>query len=170
MEGKPQAHHQRRRALRPAVAQDHHRWTPTTSRPASASPRSPFKNRGTVVRGSFGLFYDRVPLRALSNALESDGNSTAINANTLATLSLSYGQTGAPVFPNIVTGYTALTLPQHLRLSLSTMDPNMKNAYSEQTSLEVDQQITPTSNLAISYQHLRGLDILIDVNLNTPTC
>ena len=46
----------------------------------------------------------------------------------------------------------------------------MKNAYSEQTSLEVDQQLTPTSNLAIAYQHLRGLDILIDVNLNTPTC
>jgi hypothetical protein len=46
----------------------------------------------------------------------------------------------------------------------------MKNAYSEQTSLEVDQQLSPTSNLAVAYQHLRGLDILIDVNLNTPTC
>jgi hypothetical protein len=69
-----------------------------------------------------------------------------------------------------VSGYTALTLPPSLRLSLSTMDPNMKNAYSEQTSLEVDQQLTSTSNLSIAYQHLRGLDILIDVNLNTPTC
>jgi hypothetical protein len=131
---------------------------------------SPFANRGTVVRGSFGLFYDRVPLRALSNALESDGNGTAISSNTLTTLSLAYGQTGAPVFPNITSGYTATTLPSTLRLSLSTMDPNMKNAYAEQTSLEVDQQITPTSNLAIAYQHLRGLDILIDVNLNVPTC
>jgi len=46
----------------------------------------------------------------------------------------------------------------------------MKNAYSEQTSLEVDQQLTSTSNLSLAYQHLRGLDILIDVNLNTPTC
>jgi hypothetical protein len=141
----------------------------------NVSPRvgfawSPFANRGTVVRGSFGLFYDRVPLRALSNALESDGNGTTISASTLASLSLTYGQSGAPVFPNIVTGYTALTLPANIRLSLSTMDPNMKNAYSEQTSLEVDQQITKTSNLSIAYQHLRGLDILIDVNLNTPTC
>jgi hypothetical protein len=139
----------------------------------NVSPRvgfaySPFTNRRTVVRGSFGLFYDRVPLRALSNALESDGNGTAITANTLGTLSLAYGQVGAPVFPNIVMGYTALTVPS--KLSLSTMDVNMKNAYSEQTSLEVDQQLTATSNLAIAYQHLRGLDILIDVNLNTPTC
>jgi hypothetical protein len=131
---------------------------------------SPFKGRGTVVRGSFGLFYDRVPLRALSNALESDQNTTAINGQTLTSLALSYGQAGAPVFPAIDSGYTATTIPANLRLSLSTMDPNMKNAYSEQTSLEVDQQITPTSNLAVSYQHLRGLDILIDINLNTPTC
>ena len=141
----------------------------------NVSPRigfaySPSQSRGTVIRGSFGLFYDRVPLRALSNALESDGNGTAITANTLASLSLSYGQTNAPVFPNIVTGYTALTLPPSLRLSISTMDPNMKNARAIQNSLEIDQQISPTSNLAIAYQHIRGEDILIDVNLNTPTC
>ncbi len=141
----------------------------------NVSPRigfaySPSQAHGTVIRGSFGLFYDRVPLRALSNALESDGNGTAITANTLASLSLSYGQSGAPVFPNIVTGYTALTLPPTLRLSLSTMDPNMKNAHALQGSLEVDQQISATSNLAVAYQHIRGEDILIDVNLNTPTC
>jgi hypothetical protein len=141
----------------------------------NVSPRigfayAPFKSGGTVVRGSFGLFYDRVPLRALSNALESDQNGTAINGQTLTTLTLSYGQSGAPSFPAIDSGYTATTLPANLRLSLSTMDPHMKNAYAEQSSVEVDQQITPTSNLAVSYQHLRGLDILIDVNLNTPTC
>jgi hypothetical protein len=141
----------------------------------NVSPRigfaySPMANRRTVVRGSFGMFYDRVPLRALSNALESDGNGTAITANTLATLTLSYGQTGAPVFPNIETGYTALTIPSTYKLSLSTMDPNMKNAYSIQNSLEVDQQLTSTSNLAVAYQHVRGVDILIDANLNTPTC
>ena len=141
----------------------------------NVSPRlgfaySPFANRRTVIRASFGLFYDRIPLRALSNALESDGNTTAINANTFTTIALSYGQAGAPVFPNIDAGYTATTIPSNIRLSLSTMNPHMQNAYSEQTSLEVDQQLSPTSNLTISYQHLRGLHLLISVNLNTPTC
>jgi hypothetical protein len=141
----------------------------------NVSPRigfayAPFKSQSTIVRGSFGLFYDRVPLRALSNALESDGNGTAITANTLGSLALNYGQANAPVFPNIVTGYTALTLPATLRLSLSTMDPNMKNARAIQTSLEIDQQITKTSNLAVAYQHIRGEDIIISVNKNVPTC
>jgi len=131
---------------------------------------SPFTRRTTVVRGSFGLFYDRIPLRALSNALESDANTTAINANTFTTIALSFGQAGAPTFPNIASGYTATTIPPNLRLSLSTIDPHMQNAYSEQASLEVDQQLTPTSNLALSYQHLRGLHLLVSVNLNTPTC
>ena len=131
---------------------------------------SPFANHGTLVRGSFGLFYDRVPLRALSNALQSDGNTTAINSDTFTTIALSFGQAGAPVFPNIGSGYTATTIPPNVRISLSTMDLHMQNAYSEQASLEVDQQITPSSNLSISYQHLRGLHLLVSVNLNTPTC
>ena len=38
---------------------------------------SPFASRRTVVRGGFGLFYDRVPLRALANALLSGGNTTS---------------------------------------------------------------------------------------------
>ncbi len=141
----------------------------------NVSPRlgfawSPFANRRTMVRGSFGLFYDRVPLRALSNALESNNNSAVLNSNTFVTLSLSNGQAGAPVFPQIASGITAANLPGNQKISLSTMDPKMQNAYAGQVSLEVEQQFTASSSLSISYQHLRGVHLLISVNRNTPAC
>ena len=40
---------------------------------------SPFDSRRTLVRAGAGLYYDRVPLRALANALLSAGNTTDLN-------------------------------------------------------------------------------------------
>ena len=56
------------------------------------------------MRGSAGLFFDRVPLRALANALLSAGNTTDLANLRQTDISLSPGQAGAPVFPNILAG------------------------------------------------------------------
>ena len=64
---------------------------------------SPTGSRHTVVRGSAGLSYDRVPLRAVANALLSAGNTTNISNLRQISISLSPAQTGAPAFPNILT-------------------------------------------------------------------
>ncbi len=126
---------------------------------------SPFAHRTTVVRGSFGIFYDRVPLRPLSNALQSSGNTTNIDSSTFATVSVSPTQTGAPTFPNVLT-----TLPGGVLVNFTTMAPHIQNAYSEQASLEVEQQLNSSSTLSLSYQHLRGLHLLASINQNTPIC
>ena len=99
-------------------------WTPTPS-------------RRTIVRGSGGLFYDRVPLRALANALLSAGNTTDLANLRQNAISLSPAQAGAPVFPGILTAAVpSVTLP-----NLTTMDPAMQNAYSRQASVEIEQQL-----------------------------
>lgn len=128
---------------------------------------SPFASRRTVIRGSFGLFYDRVPLRALANAILSANNTTDLANLRQQTVSLSPAQTGAPVFPNILGG---LTIPPGVLFSFSTMDRHIQNAYSEQGSFQIERQIGQNSTFSIGYEHLRGLHLIASVNRNPPTC
>lgn len=128
---------------------------------------TPSASRTTVIRGSYGLFYDRVPLRALANALLSAGNTTDVANLSQISISLSPAQTGAPVFPNIL---SSLTLPAGILFNFSTMNPHMQNAYSEQGSLEIERQLGRNETLSVGYQHVRGLHLIISVNQNVPTC
>jgi hypothetical protein len=128
-------------------------WTPTAS-------------RRTIVRGSAGIFYDRVPLRAVANAILSAGNTTDVTKLGRVSVSLSPGQAGAPAFPNIL----ANALPSGTLPSLTTMSPNMQNAYSRQAAVEVEQQIGEQLTVSAGYQYTRGVDLIISVNQNVPSC
>jgi hypothetical protein len=138
---------------------------------SNLSPRigaawSPFASRRTIVRGSAGLFYDRVPLRAVANALLSAGNTTDLNSLRQISVSLSPTQAGAPAFPNILSG----VVPSVTLVNFTTMDRDLRNAHSRQASVEVEQQIGEHSTVSIGYQYLRGLDLLMSVNQNVPAC
>ena len=127
---------------------------------------SPFESRRMVVRGSAGIFYDRVPLRALANALLSAGNTTDLGNLRQTSVGLSPTQTGAPAFPKILSE----AVPLVTLVNLSTMDRNLQNAFSQQASFEIEQQIGEKGALSVGYQHLRGLHLIASINQNVPTC
>jgi hypothetical protein len=128
-------------------------WTPTAS-------------RRTIVRGSGGLFYDRVPLRAVANALLSANNTADLANLRQINVSLSPAQTAAPVFPNILTAAVgSATLP-----NLTTMRRDMQNAYSRQAAIEIEQQIGAGLTLSAGYQYARGAGLIIQINQNVPSC
>ena len=137
----------------------------------NVSPRAgfawtPLASRRLVVRGSAGLFFDRVPLRALANALLSAGNTTDLANLRQTGISLSPTQAGAPVFPNILAAPVAsVTL-----VNLTTMQRDLQNAYSRQASLEVEQQLGRRATMSLGYSYLRGKQLLLSINQNVPSC
>jgi hypothetical protein len=126
----------------------------------------PDADRRTVVRASAGVFYDRVPLRALANALLSAGNTTDLSNLRQIGVSLSPTQAGAPVFPNILDD----VVPAVTLVNLSTMDPHLRNASSRQASVEIERQVGATSTISVGYEGLRGRNLIMSINQNVPTC
>ncbi|HEV7474074.1 MAG TPA: TonB-dependent receptor [Pyrinomonadaceae bacterium] len=113
-------------------------------------------NRKTVLRANFGIYYDRLPLRATSNALQRDGVKYKVAV-------LSFGQAGAPSFPQ-----TLAVFPANLLVSITAIDPQIDNSYNEQASLQLERQLTDSTSLALGYLHTRGLHLILSRNVNVP--
>ena len=113
-------------------------------------------DRKMVIRASYGLYYERIPLRATSNALQRDGTRYKV-------ASLSFGQPGAPVFPSV-----AASFPQGFLPSITTIDPNIENAYAQQASLQIERELSPNTSLSVGYLHTRGLHLILSRNVNVP--
>jgi hypothetical protein len=117
-------------------------------------------DKKTIIRGGFGLFYDRIPMRATSNALQRDGSKYIVAV-------LSRTSPNAPVFPNILTSQpTNLTT----KPSITRIDPQIENSYSQQTNLQIERELPWDSFVSIGYLHLRGRHIILSRNVNVPRC
>ena len=137
--------------------------SPIQTDPNNFSPRLGFAyapgDHKTVIRASFGLYYDRIPLRATSNALQRDGTKYIV-------VQLSPIQTGAPVFPNVLAAQPA-TLPT--KPNITRIDPDIENSYSEQANFQIERELPGSAVISVGYLHLRALHIILSRNVNVPT-
>ncbi|HEX8163103.1 MAG TPA: hypothetical protein VF538_14635, partial [Pyrinomonadaceae bacterium] len=113
----------------------------------------------TVVRAGFGIYFDRIPLRATSNALQRDGSKYLV-------AQLAPTDSGAPAFPNVLASLPA-NLPT--RPNITRVDPNIKSSYSEQANLQIERELPGGASLSVGYLHLRGLHLILSRNVNVPT-
>jgi carboxypeptidase family protein len=111
----------------------------------------------TVVRANWGLFYDRVPLRATSNALQRDGSKYRVAVVPL-------GLPGAPVFPSVLSAF-----PSGLLASITTIDPAIQNARTSQSSVQVERALGGEASAAVGWLHVRGQGLILSRNVNVPT-
>ncbi|MEK6336170.1 MAG: carboxypeptidase regulatory-like domain-containing protein [Acidobacteriota bacterium] len=115
-------------------------------------------DRKTVIRAGFGIYFDRIPLRATSNALQRDGSKYVV-------VQLSPTQAAAPVFPNILA-----TQPTSLptKPNITRIDPNLVSSYSEQANFQIERELPGDASVSIGYLHLRGLHLILSRNVNVP--
>jgi hypothetical protein len=114
-------------------------------------------NRRTIVRGSAGLYFDRIPLRAVSNALQRDGVKYRVAV-------MPFGLAGAPGFPQTLDRF-----PDGLLTAVTTIDPEIQSGMSRQASLQVEHQLAPRVAVTTAVLTLRGSNIIMSRNVNAPT-
>lgn len=116
-------------------------------------------DRKTVIRASAGIYFDRVPLRATSNALQRDGSKYVV-------VQLSPTQAGAPAFPNVLSAQpsTFLTKP-----NITRIDPNIDSSYSSQVNLQIERELLRGTLFTVGYLHQRTVHIILSRNVNVPT-
>lgn len=117
-------------------------------------------NEKTVIRGSFGLYYDRIPTRATSNALQRDGSKYVVAI-------LSRTSPGAPVFPNVLAAQPSVLTTKP---SVTRIDPNIEDSSSQQANLQIERELPWDSSVSVGYIHLRGTHIILSRNVNVPRC
>ena len=117
-------------------------------------------NEKTVVRGSFGIYYDRIPTRATSNALQRDGSKYIVAI-------LSRTSSGAPVFPNVLNAQPSVLTTKP---SITRIDPNIEDSSSRQANLQIERELPFGSAFSLGYLFLRGSHIILSRNVNVPRC
>jgi len=110
----------------------------------------------SVLRAAAGIYYDPIPLRAVSNAIQRNGV-------TYRVVQIGPSAAGAPVFPNVLAAF-----PPDVLTNVTTIDPNIQDSRSAQAAIQYEQQVGATAAASIGYEHLRGRGIIMSRNAAVP--
>lgn len=113
------------------------------------------KQPKTVIRGGFGVFYDRVDESLTLQAIRLNG--------------LNQQQYVVP-FPNFFPDVPSLDSLAANRLpsAIRKMDAHLKTPYVAQGVLSVERQLPKNVSVSVTYAYSRGLHVLRSRNINAP--
>src|SRR5262249_55400329 len=116
------------------------------------------RDRKTVIRAGYGIYFERIPLRATSNALQRDGTKYIV-------AQLAPGQPGAPIFPNVLSSAPSVLVTKP---NITRIDPNIQSASSQQVNLQIERELWGSASISVGYIHLRGEHLIMSRNVNVP--
>jgi hypothetical protein len=112
----------------------------------------------TVVRASFGTFYDAPSTNLWYKSLTTDGSTRAFTDTFTPT------SANAPAFPNVFTFLPGATLPSPP--SIIALTPGYKNAYTINSSVQITRQLTQNDALTLGYVRTSARDLTYQRNMN----
>jgi hypothetical protein len=141
---------------------DHSDWGPRLSFAYALDGHKDRKQAKTVIRGGYGLFYDRLRLGSFLNATRFDGgtnsqtqytinNPTCFDATSLNAILADPSVCGA-------SSAVAQTVVQ--------ISPNYKSPYTGQFSTSLERQLSKTTSLSVTYMNSFGVHQLVTRNAN----
>jgi len=113
----------------------------------------------TVVRGGFGVFYDTLNLRLLSQVIRQNG------ANVLS-YTITPTTSEAPLFPDLLASPAGvLSKP-----NVTGFSPNFKQMRMQQANLQLAQELASDWSVTVGIQYYGGrhIPVLLDSNLGAP--
>jgi hypothetical protein len=116
------------------------------------------KTPKTVLRGGFGIFYDRYELGNILTTVQSNGKNQI--QTTLA------HPDSATCSPTNLAGCTAGTPGGSTTVSAA---PNMRTPYAMEFQIGADQQLFQGATLSVNYLNTRGVHQFLSQNINAPT-
>ncbi len=133
---------------------DHHDIAPRLSFAYGLWGKTP----KTVLRGGFGIFYDRYDLGNILTTVQLNGINQ--QQTTLA------HPDPATCSPGNINGCTAGTPGGESTVSAA---PNMRTPYSMEFAIGADQQLFRGATLSVNYLNTRGVHQFLSQNINAPT-
>ncbi|HEU5340668.1 carboxypeptidase-like regulatory domain-containing protein [Edaphobacter sp.] len=126
------------------VINSHHDIAPRVSF-AWGVPRGQGRNPTTVVRGGYGIFYDRFGLGNYLNTLQNNGT------NRIVSTYISPGKACTPLHPeNCGTAVSP-------RVKITQLGTGIRSPYTLQAAIGVDQQLGRLGKVSVNYLNARGV-------------